>query len=200
MQRVTLEEFLKSISFSKLAAQAFREMTGREYATPHEYLSLLGLAEGSWMASVFDKVKLEIRDDCRKNIGPKYKGFDAFKTKISEDETHSLCAEATIAFGRRIVELYDNGSTEWEMNLMPLDAPAEYREQFLVDEPDGGFKKLEDFGIKLDRESFLANVRNRLFDYLAATYDYPKDMPEPVAAVGSLLDSGENPPSTTEWE
>ncbi len=193
MQRVALEEFLKSISFSELAAQALRELTGLEYATPSRYMHLIGLADGTWLAHVFDKVKSEIRDDCRENIAPNYKRFDSFATKLSEEETHSLCAEATIAFGRRIVELYDYESTQWEMNAMPLDAAEHYRAQFVGDEPEAGFKKVEDFGIKVDRESFLARVRNRLFDYLAATYDYPKDMPKAAAPKSSGLGVCANP-------
>jgi hypothetical protein len=199
MQKVTLDEFLKSISFSQLSAQALREMTGREYATPREYMGMLGLADGTWMASVFETVKREIRGDCLERIAPNYKSLDTFKTKLSEEETHSLCAEATMAVGRRITELYGCESTQWEMNVMPLEASAQYREQFMTEEPEEGLKKIEDFGIKVDRESFLARVRNKLFDYLAKTYDYPKDMPEPVAAAGSLFDSSENLPGTPEW-
>jgi hypothetical protein len=172
MQRVTLEEFLKSISFSELAAQALREITGLEYATPDMYMHMLGLAEGSWLAHVFDKVKSEIRDDCRLRIAPGYKHFDRFKTKLSEGETHSLCAEATTAFGRRISELYGNGGVQWEMNVLPIDAHERFMEQFMESTPKGGFKELKDFAVNVDRELFLARMRNRLFDFLARAYEY----------------------------
>ena len=188
MQRVTFEEFLKSISFGELAAGAIMDLAGIVYDSPGKYMSTLGLGEGSWMVHVFERVQEEIRDDCTRNIAPKYRDFDSFNTKLSEEEIHSLCAEATTAMGRRITELYGNEGTHWEMKIMPLDAHGKYMAQFSEDEPEGGFKQLDDFAVRIDRESFLARVRNRLFDYLAETYDYPKDVPEPVAAEESLSD------------
>ena len=164
-----------SFNLLTVAGKAIKELTGLEYDTNREYMKTIG-HEDEWFANhICERVRSEIIADCQNNIAPKYKKFDLMRTKLSTEETHSLCAEATMAFGRRITELYGYKNMRWELKILPMDAVDKFYDQFVDSSPDEEKKYLDDFSIKVDRETFLAKMRNILFDQLSEMYDYPAD-------------------------